>query len=328
MPASSSDVPRIPIRVAPSAPLELMWLIHWTGAGHSHGGDYANLDELRRRHAAELEKLWGERLAPYSTEMLVLSHRSGTMLDLDLKRFFSRIDAAIEEPHVPSLLSESPREREIVKERLDRLRAEATFRKRYIGVLRNLWSDMEAEWDRVGMPAVVAEAERWERTVDAGAPYRQVLQVQHIWPPRPEIDGLADAAAGEGNLILTPTWFGGKIHVLEFDGLIYVGRGIRLGEPSFKEVAVEVSSHIKALADPTRLAILLRLARDPASVTQLARQFNLSQPTVSAHVQVLREAGLLEEKTVGRSAQLSASEEALHSMFAHAEEHLIRAFRS
>jgi DNA-binding transcriptional ArsR family regulator len=328
MPASSSDVPRAPIRVVPSAPLELMWLIHWAGAGHSHGGDFANLDELRRRQGAELEKLWGERLAPYSTEMLVLANRSGAMLDFDLKRFFSRLEGAIEDPHLPSLLSESPREREIVKERLERLRTETAFRKRYIDVLRNLWSEMEAEWQQVGRPAVTAEAARWERALELGAPYRQLLQVQHIWPPRPEIDGIADAAAAEGNLVLTPTWFGGRIHVLEFDGLIYVGRGIRLGEPSFKEIAVQVSSHIKALADPTRLAILLRLARDPASVTQLARQFNLSQPTVSAHVQVLREAGLLEEKTVGRSAQLSANEEALHSMFAHAEETLIRAYRS
>jgi DNA-binding transcriptional ArsR family regulator len=71
----------------------------------------------------------------------------------------------------------------------------------------------------------------------------------------------------------------------------------------------------------------MRLAREPSSVTEIARQFGLSQPTVSAHVQVLREAGLLEEKTVGRSAQLSASEEGLHRMFAHAEEALVRAFR-
>lgn len=122
MPASSSDVSRAPVRVAPSAPLELMWLIHWAGASHSHGGGAAHMEELRRRRGPELEKLWGERLAPYSTEMLVLAHRSGTMLDLDLKRFFRGIDAAIDDDRLPSLLSESPREREIVGERLGRLR--------------------------------------------------------------------------------------------------------------------------------------------------------------------------------------------------------------
>src|SRR5215831_13014079 len=102
MPASSTDVSRAPARVAPSAPLELMWLIHWAGASHSHGGEFGHMEELRRRRGPELEKVWGERLAPYSTEMLVLAHRSGTMLDGDLRRFFGRIDAAIDDDSVPS----------------------------------------------------------------------------------------------------------------------------------------------------------------------------------------------------------------------------------
>lgn len=327
MPASSSDVTRAPVRVAPSAPLELMWLIHWAGANHSHGGHSAHMEELRQRRGPELEKLWGERLAQYSTEMLVLAHRSGTMLDLDLKRFFSKIDAAISDDRVPSILSESPREREIVRERLERLRSDAAFRKRYVELLRGIWADVEAEWDGTGRAAVVAEGRKWSRALEGGAPYRQLLHVQRIWPPRPEADTFADAAASEGNLTLTPAWFGGRIHVLEFDGLVYLGRGIRESEPSLKEVATEVSMHIKALADPTRLAILMRLAREPGSVTELARQFNVSQPTVSAHVQVLREAGLLEERTVGRSAQLSANVDALRNMFAHTEEVLVRAFR-
>lgn len=329
MPASSTDVSRAPIRVAPSAPIELMWLIHWAGAHHAHGGEYATLEELRQRRGPDLEKLWAGRAPQYSTEMLVLAHRTGTMLERDLKRFFDGIDGAVEErAGLPSLLSESPAERELTRERLERLRTDRAFRKRYVEVLRGIWGDMEGEWETTGLPAALAETRKWTRALEAGAPYRQLLQVQRIWPPRPEADTFADAAAAEGNLIMSPAWFGGRIHILEFDGLVYVGRGVRQDQPSLKEVASEVSSHIKALADPTRLAILLRLARNPASVTELARQFNLSQPTVSAHVQVLREAGLLEEKTMGRSAQLSASEDALRNMFAHTEEVLVRAFRS
>ena len=328
MPASSTDVSRAPIRIAPSAPIELMWLIHWAGANHSHGGEFATLEELRVRRGPNLEKLWAGRAPQYSTEMLVLAHRTGTMLDKDLKRFFGAADAAIDErAGLPSLLSESPAERELVRDRLERLRTDRAFRKRYLELLRGIWDDMEGEWESTGRPAALGEAHKWTRTVESGAAYRQVLQVQRIWPPRPETDTFADAAAAEGNLVMSPAWFGGRIHVLEFDGLVYVGRGVRFGEPSLKEVATEVALHIKALADPTRLAILLRLARNPASVTELARQFNLSQPTVSAHVQVLREAGLLEEKTVGRSAQLSANQDALRNMFAHTEEMLVRAFR-
>ncbi|SRR6266851_3685202 len=55
-----------------------------------------------------------------------------------------------------------------------------------------------------------------------------------------------------------------------------------------------------ALADPTRRAILARLAGGEASVTELAKPFDLSLPGVSKHLKVLQRAGLI---TQGRNAQ-------------------------
>ena len=55
-----------------------------------------------------------------------------------------------------------------------------------------------------------------------------------------------------------------------------------------------------ALADPTRRAILARLARSEASVTELAKPFAMSQPAISKHLKVLEKAGLI---TRGRDAQ-------------------------
>ena len=55
-----------------------------------------------------------------------------------------------------------------------------------------------------------------------------------------------------------------------------------------------------ALADPTRRAILARLALGEASVNELAEPFNLSQPAISKHLKVLERAGLI---TAGREAQ-------------------------
>ena len=59
-----------------------------------------------------------------------------------------------------------------------------------------------------------------------------------------------------------------------------------------------------ALADPTRRAILARLTAGEASVTELARPFEMSLPAVSKHLKVLEHAGLI---TRGRSAQLRPS---------------------
>jgi DNA-binding transcriptional ArsR family regulator len=55
-----------------------------------------------------------------------------------------------------------------------------------------------------------------------------------------------------------------------------------------------------ALADPTRRAILARLASGEASVTELAAPFAMSQPAISKHLKVLERAGLISR---GRDAQ-------------------------
>ena len=56
-----------------------------------------------------------------------------------------------------------------------------------------------------------------------------------------------------------------------------------------------------ALADPTRRAILARLAAGEASVTELVRPFRLSQPAISKHLKVLERAGLISR---GQNAQM------------------------
>ena len=55
-----------------------------------------------------------------------------------------------------------------------------------------------------------------------------------------------------------------------------------------------------ALSDPTRRAILARLALGEATVSELVKPFSLTQPTISKHLKVLEEAGLIEG---GRDAQ-------------------------
>jgi DNA-binding transcriptional ArsR family regulator len=62
----------------------------------------------------------------------------------------------------------------------------------------------------------------------------------------------------------------------------------------------QLSSIFSALADPTRRAILARLAGGSASVTELAAPFEMSLPAVSKHLKVLERAGLIAR---GREAQ-------------------------
>ena len=55
-----------------------------------------------------------------------------------------------------------------------------------------------------------------------------------------------------------------------------------------------------ALADPTRRAIIARLAQGAATVTELATPFNISLPAISKHLRVLEQAGLLRQQKQGR----------------------------
>lgn len=63
----------------------------------------------------------------------------------------------------------------------------------------------------------------------------------------------------------------------------------------------KLSLTLSALADPTRRAILARLAEGEKSVTELAKPFKISQPAISKHLKVLENAGLISR---GRNAQL------------------------
>lgn len=329
MPILQENVDAKQTIVAASAPFELMWILHNCGADHVLGGQYSSLESTRLSRGQDLKSFWGDGERGF-TEVIALAHMSGSLLDLDLSEFFARLDrTAKAAAWTPSLISETPAERAAIARRLELLRTDSTLRERYIELIRGVWRAVRAEWDSAGRPAVVAAAEDWRRKLNDGTGYKTLLERPRLWLGRPELDDFADAAFAEGRMVLSPSWFGGDVHIVELDGTMYLGRGIRPrdDDKQLRHAAGEVASHLKALGDPTRVAILLWIGRRPASVTEIARHFKLSQPTVSAHVQVLREAGILDEKPDGRSSKLSVSEDSLRGMFSGAQDTLLKHFR-
>lgn len=72
-------------------------------------------------------------------------------------------------------------------------------------------------------------------------------------------------------------------------------------EPTgYSESSAHLDATFAALADPTRRALLARLASGEASVSELAEPFDMSQPAISKHLKVLERAGLISR---GRDAQ-------------------------
>jgi ArsR family transcriptional regulator, arsenate/arsenite/antimonite-responsive transcriptional repressor len=77
----------------------------------------------------------------------------------------------------------------------------------------------------------------------------------------------------------------------------------------------ELAARFKALADPTRVAIVNRLAgSDEVCVCDLNAAFELSQPTISHHLKILREAGLVDSTRRGTWAYYRLVPEAIDSL--------------
>jgi DNA-binding transcriptional ArsR family regulator len=68
-----------------------------------------------------------------------------------------------------------------------------------------------------------------------------------------------------------------------------------------------------ALADPTRRAILVRLAQGPATVGELAQPFAMSRPAISRHLKVLADAALIDNHRDGKGRRCRLRAEALGS---------------
>src|SRR3954463_13552103 len=86
-------------------------------------------------------------------------------------------------------------------------------------------------------------------------------------------------------------------------------------EPLSESERRELAARFKALADPTRVAIVNALsASDEVCVCNLTATFELSQPTISHHLKVLRQAGLVEASRRGTWAYYRLVPEAIDAL--------------
>ena len=74
-------------------------------------------------------------------------------------------------------------------------------------------------------------------------------------------------------------------------------------QPQEAEIQLFHAQICQALADPTRILLLYRLAEGPQNVGELATALNISQPTVSRHLKVLRERGMVTTTRYGATVE-------------------------
>lgn len=76
----------------------------------------------------------------------------------------------------------------------------------------------------------------------------------------------------------------------------------------------DLDAAFAALADPTRRAILARLAQGEATVTELAEPFDMTQPAISQHLKVLQDAGLVTGRVDGTKRPRRVAEAGIEAM--------------
>lgn len=84
--------------------------------------------------------------------------------------------------------------------------------------------------------------------------------------------------------------------------------------PTSKPESIELPPHLKALADPTRLAIMLMLERKRRTVGEIVSAFHLSQPTISRHLQTLTQTGLVRRRKNGQFVHYEVDAERIRSV--------------
>jgi ArsR family transcriptional regulator, arsenate/arsenite/antimonite-responsive transcriptional repressor len=314
------------VQAAPSAVFELIHVLSRMGLPEGKTRNMGWVHELQNRRedlAQRVRGFWEHEVSHaqlIGLELFLLAAQ-GYAKSLDAQAFIDDLPRLIQqEATLKELESEDEEHREmaeLVLFRLDALRDPAKLSS-YQRLLLELWQEMRPAWEGEGVGRVRAECERMNRELGAGADTLAVLPAKHF--ARFEaFREMVQRFQEEGNVLLTPLFFiGGGGHSFDLGGQLFVGFGLE-GDSSLRKKeqdAAALAARTKAFADPTRLMILALICDFSATLTvsDIATLFGITQPTVSGHLKLLKEAGLVSFTKKGNKSFYCADVEAIERL--------------
>ena len=309
----------LPVTVRTSLVTELVWAM-WVTPEEPDPGFPSRLGRFQSDVdlPARLAGFWNDGQA-FFTEILVVADRAGALFEEDPERLFERLETRAAGPsRAEPLASETPKDQKAFRARLKRLRESARVRRDWISLIRDVWAAVGPGWEARGRMSAEALARELRHKTGPSAGYTEVLSMIRC-------DGVSEfeplvreLGATGGTVLLVPAWYARKGMFVSLPGSLLV-------TPTSDPISVgptdETKSRarrFKALGDPTRLAILEAISRKPRTVGELADEFGVAQPTVSNHVRILRDAGLV---VVSRDAgrRLEPNLSALAELFSESQ---------
>ena len=326
MPQIDTDAPprRGPnLSVRASVAIELEWALG-SGGRPDFRADNAVLADVYGRHPELLGRVgaqWGpeEAMSCFGFfELLVLAHRGGLLFTTDADALLGHLDELctmdeVDPAHYP-FLSESDDDAAAILRRLGVLRRSPTRRSAYVSLVRDLWAALREPWTVRGLPAVEAAVAARRDLQARGHDWREVARGDCDFGPL--LDQTVAALGPDGEVVVVPAFFTHKGLFVDLPGVVAIGVRTDTTGAEARARTESLARRLKSISDPTRLALLDALRRRPGTVTELASSFGLAQPTVSNHLKVLREAGLVVEERVGTRRTLTVRHDAVEELLA------------
>jgi ArsR family transcriptional regulator len=302
--------------VAASAPSELAWILNLlTQTARYAAPALAELGAsllpgiggLREPMTERTRRLWQDD-QPGGTELLLCADQAGGMLEDEPHRLFAWLRAGARGADDQELITENAQHRAVIRGRLRKLREDARARDAYVRILEDLWRLASPAWDRHGRQVVADACAAWSARLQEGAPINELVPPRHPLTRvnQPELE---DLFTRRFEFALSPLYFcisGG--HVVD------LGEYVHIAVPASDLLPIRrvrdaafVADRLRVLAEPTRVRILLQAMSAPAGVMEMTRSLGISQPTVSGHLKVLVDAGLVQPQRRGGRSVFVAS---------------------
>jgi DNA-binding transcriptional ArsR family regulator len=293
--------------VSPSVPAELAWLLDLlTQTARYAEPALAELDAsllpgvkgLRAPVMERTARLWNDSV-PGCPELLLVADQADCMRHDSASRLLAWLTTGGPGPTVAGyeLLTEPATDRPAIRARLRRLKEDVETRRAYRDLIAEVWRLAAPAWETRGRRLAFEACERWTSRLAAGT------SIEDLMPPRHPLTfadrlGFEDIFTERDEFALSPLYFclsGGQ--VVDLTAYVHIGAPASDLLPVRKvRDAAFVADRLRVLAEPTRVHILIQLLSAPAGVMDLARVLHMSQPTVSGHLKVLRDAGLVQPR--------------------------------
>jgi DNA-binding transcriptional ArsR family regulator len=314
---AGSPARRFDYQASPSLAADLCWVtsVAVAPAKVKKGQIRAEVFKGREELADRVRAFWEDGATDSCfTEMQVLAHHSGATTETSPTALWTAIEDAVDSiPLDLGLESEWPEERERFLKRLEKLKGSPALVRRYVELLQEVWEPLDDVW-QAALPVMYETGQHaLEQLQSTGKPFNELFTVTcEVFESRlPTITSVIERGQ---TLMIVPCYYFGCSMYLELAGMTMIGTGLDQHGTMARARTESVARRLKTVADPTRLALLHFLSARPSSVGELAASFGLAQPTVSMHVKLLRETGLVRAERQAGRLQLSADPGAVDAL--------------